>query len=124
MITTIDIKNLADAFQAVSIGIGALVSAATFAPALLKMMEHNRRVKQYRNLYPVSEINSFFKLTNNPHRSKGHVYLLDNRSMTTHHVENPETMKDLLFDWGQVKDVTIEEYDKYKGASNIDTKIE
>lgn len=124
MITTGDIKNIAESFQAIAIGLGALFSAATLSPVLLKQLEHNKRVTQFRKTYPVKELNKNFRIVNNPNRGRGHIYLLDDRTMTTHHIENPETMKDLFFDWGQVIDVTPEEYNKYKPEHNIDTKIE
>jgi len=122
--TTTDIKNLAESFQAVGVGIAALFSAITFAPVLEKIVKKKTLISKYRKLYPVSELGKNYKLVHHPHRGRGHVYLIDIRSKTTHHVENMGTMKDLDFDWGVVQDITADEYDKFTPANNIDTQVD
>lgn len=122
MITTLDIKNIADAFQAVCFGIGAIISAFTVLPVVLKMVKRSQLVKKFRSMYPVEKLNIAYVLAYDPTRPKGHVYLMNIQANTKHHIENPDTMKDLFFDWGQVQTITVEEWDKYTLSNNIDTK--
>ena len=66
--TTTDIKNLAESFQAVCVGIAALFSAITFAPVLEKIVKKKTLISKYRKLYPVSELGKNYKLVHHPHR--------------------------------------------------------
>lgn len=125
--TTQDIKNLAESFQAICIGLGSL---AVFFATLIKTVSwfnYKKRVNYYQKLYPVTELDTSFKLVYQPTRveTNKQIYLIDMRGKTKikHYISNPSTLLDLGF-YTQFVDVNYlkTDFDDIPEKEPINTK--
>jgi len=88
-----DVKIIAESFQAVCIGIGALIAGVAGFVGLTEWREKQesiKRIKEVQKKYPFELFGS--KLTIGHTASSGHWYLLDKLSNTAYHIKNLGTL--------------------------------
>src|SRR5262245_48431279 len=125
-------KAIAETFQAVCVGIAALLGGIGALKILSEWSEKRKAKRQrrkWRKRFPKDKLNEDFRLLRLSYTkdtkgsvigSSDHVYLCDNRSKRKYWIVNDFTLKELSFNQEEVRGVNQAELNKFADDEAID----